>query len=357
MNNVVDFIWSHVPWIFSTIIVIAIGITGLKIERYNNFTHEADQVIARYGGLTPKAVSILNRDSNDKVNNTEQNQATSDFASHDYISNQEFTVTTLKRENSKIVPGAKTSDFNGNGDLANKKLNANAIYDTNRNGHFVKVDGVYKYATSDELNGKYKSKTRYAYGYYEKNPNGKLVNVNGSYVPVDSDKLNAEQRKGDRYIWVNQLNETGVNWQKDPNGHYIRQGNDYVWASTHDLDTKFKGETRYGWKGNYHINKRTGRYEYNDEKSDNSKYNGKNGDKYDDDHFVTTFYQTDDSGRVLYDDKGQPMISQQVPNQTTVYGGKIVYVVWVNLKFFHTFNVTLPTVHSVRSQVRQGSLY
>ena len=66
MSNIIDFLFSHIPWLFSTIIVLAIGITGLKVERVNNFNHEAEQVIARYGGLTPKVEQILSRDSDNE---------------------------------------------------------------------------------------------------------------------------------------------------------------------------------------------------------------------------------------------------------------------------------------------------
>ena len=345
MSNIIDFLFSHIPWLFSTIIVLAIGITGLKVERVNNFNHEAEQVIARYGGLTPKVEQILSRDSDNTMNNTNENKAVHDFNTHDYMSQTPFKVTTLEYDkNGKIIPGATTSDFNGNGSQADQRFNHNASYEENKDGHFVKINGYYHLADPQDMNTKYKGKTRYDYGYYQEDPNGNTVNVNGSYVPISSDKLTAEQKQGKRYKWVSQLSKDGINFVQDNKGHYIHfteDGmDDYVWMSTHDLKTKYQGRTRYGFKGNYDIDKRTGYY-----KNNNTT-----------DHFVTTIYETDDMGRVLYDAKGNKVVSQQIPNQTTNYGGKITYVIWVNFKFFHFFNVTVPTIHTVRSQVRQGSI-
>lgn len=381
MSNIVDWLWSHVPWVWTTLIVIGFGLLGIQLVRFSNFSHETQQVISRYGGLTPQAVQILDRDSNNSANHFKTDQTTKAFMSHHYVSDHGFTVSTYKTDkNGKVIMGDPDTNYNNNSLKDEQNFQKDNYYREDKNGNYVKnSDGAYVYASEETINRDYPKAKRYQYGTYEEDKNGDYVFVNGAYVKADSDKLTPEQKKGKRYSWINQTDDDGISFVQSKTGHYIRKDGHYTWASIKDLNGKYSGYTRYTWKGNYPIYKA---YWYKDKQGviryvnsteempedirKNEKYHRTNADLIgrfrDDDytkargHYVKTVYQTDDNGNPVYDVRGQEVIQSQMPTMSTNYGGKITYTIWIRLEFLNFFHVDIPVVRTANGQVRQGSI-
>lgn len=376
MNNTADWLLSHISWMWTTIIVITMGLLGLQFMHYENYSHEAQQVLARYGGLTPTASKILNRDAFNGANHLANPERplrkdyktkaayqkaltkyindggeTREFNDKGYLRNGAFYVTTVKFVKNKkgkevLTDGALTTDFNQNGKTTHDVVQENYYYHKDPNGVWIKKGDNYFIATKDELDGKYKHADRYSYGTYKKDPSGDLVNYNGAFIKYNDPRLTAQQReevkKSPHYRWINSKGGEGTNFVKSDKGHYIfdsRTGN-YIWGKTKDFksDGRYAGQTRYKWVGNYTLSK-DGHYK-------NDPMTG---------HYVYTQYAEDENGNPIYDNRGRREIISQTPVMDTNYGGTIHYTVWYHLRFFNS-SVDIPLMSKTVSQVRQGSI-
>lgn len=69
MDNIIDFIVSHISWVAYLILIIFVGGLWYNVNQYNDFENTADQVISRSGGLTERAYNILQTESKDRYHN------------------------------------------------------------------------------------------------------------------------------------------------------------------------------------------------------------------------------------------------------------------------------------------------
>lgn len=69
MDNLIDFILSHISWVIYIVATMAIVGAGVGFVQYNNYENTADQVISRSGGLTKSAYNILTKESESKYHN------------------------------------------------------------------------------------------------------------------------------------------------------------------------------------------------------------------------------------------------------------------------------------------------
>lgn len=343
MTNIFDWLWSHIPWVITTIIVVSMTLIGVKLEKYTNFNHQCEQTIARYGGLTPEAEKMLASYSGNGLNNLADGTSTQAFGSHSYVSNDMFVLSTDPDKYDKrgvLTMGAPNDNFNGNNEKANVFLLNQPNYQKNKKGHFVKqeVDGttVFLYKPLSQS----KPEDRYAFGYFGEKAGGDYVLVNGAYVKADSDKLTADQKAGKRYGWFDVNNKDVANFERNDKGNYVHvtDGNfdDYVW-----MPKKYVNDygARYDFKGNY-----------SKDKLGQSKNNAQTS------HYIATLYQKDpDTGNVMVDERGNKVMARQIPSITTDNGGKIRYIIWLKLGFMG-FHVYLPMYHTVYSQIRQASI-
>lgn len=69
MDDIIEFIMSHISWVAYLILIIFAGSLWYNVNQYNDFENTADQVISRSGGLTERAYNILQDESKNRYHN------------------------------------------------------------------------------------------------------------------------------------------------------------------------------------------------------------------------------------------------------------------------------------------------
>ena len=69
MDEIVQWIISHIGMFLWMIILVAVASIGIAYAQLRNFSDTSNQVIARSGGLTHSAYNILNKQSKNRYNN------------------------------------------------------------------------------------------------------------------------------------------------------------------------------------------------------------------------------------------------------------------------------------------------
>lgn len=69
MDNIIEWIFSHIPWLLIMLLTIGIGTAMYSESSMTRFEYEADQVVSRSGGLTKPAYDIINEMSESKYHN------------------------------------------------------------------------------------------------------------------------------------------------------------------------------------------------------------------------------------------------------------------------------------------------
>lgn len=84
MQQAVDFLMSHLIFVFVIVFLMFFGAAGIQISQINNYVHEANQIVSRYGGLTKDAAIKLKSVSDNQYHGR-------------------FIVTTLETKNGDVV--------------------------------------------------------------------------------------------------------------------------------------------------------------------------------------------------------------------------------------------------------------
>ena len=100
MQQAVDFLMSHLVLVFVLVFLMFLGGAGIQISQISNYSHEANEIISRYGGLSKDAAQKLK-----------------DVSDQQY--HGRFIVTNIKKVNGKLVmPQLKDGmDYSQSNDL------------------------------------------------------------------------------------------------------------------------------------------------------------------------------------------------------------------------------------------------
>lgn len=69
MDNIFDFITSHVTLVMGLVIAVALAGASYSYIQYSDYENTADQVVSRSGGLTKPAYDILRNESKTRYHN------------------------------------------------------------------------------------------------------------------------------------------------------------------------------------------------------------------------------------------------------------------------------------------------
>lgn len=100
MQQAVDFLMSHLVLVFVLVFLMFMGGAGIQVSQISNYSHEANEIISRYGGLSKDAAQKLKDISDEQYHGR-------------------FIVTNIKKVNGKLVmPQLKDGmDYSQSNDL------------------------------------------------------------------------------------------------------------------------------------------------------------------------------------------------------------------------------------------------